>query len=548
MPPREFESIPRESVLLSHEEGHDQVLLKIPQLKIVGKALDLPLVADAVSLTRSTISPLVETMTPVAEKVEEQVASFIRTRAEESLLPHVSEGVKTNLTSAVEQVSAAVTSLDNLACEGLDQLTERVPVLRGPTPEVLETAKEVATSSIGLLAEYLASFTLTQVALQVGEASLSMVDSTLKRTGLEKKMPVSIGNVRREARVLRRAGMRRAIAESSTAKTIGEVSLLGAVAEIMGVNFFLSAVGLQLVQSNKSTAEEATATFDMGKVGEVVDSDDEDEMTVQQRLSPEKLDAYESDKDPDYSPSEASEDSLEYNSDAEEVTEPIESAVDVVCCEDGQKVVDSDEDDKLTVQQRLSPEKLDSYESDNDPDYCPSEASVDSLEYASDAEEVVEPVESAVLYEDEHATVIAEAAEVEKEPVVVDTESGDVVDDETKDSAADPVTLTTPATPLIDTQGFAAVSVAVAALEAAVVPENLVPKETAVTEDPAEVVESENAVVTESVEESVDYETKKVNVRFVTEANEDIEIVDIDNEEDSVVEDDEGDQIDYCPK
>merc|ERR1719431_2169969 len=385
--------------------------------------------------------------------------------AEESLLPHVSEGVKTNLTSAVEQVSAAVTSLDNLACEGLDQLTERVPVLRGPTPEVLETAKEVATSSIGLLAEYLASFTLTQVALQVGEASLSMVDSTLKRTGLEKKMPVSIGNVRREARVLRRAGMRRAIAESSTAKTIGEVSLLGAVAEIMGVNFFLSAVGLQLVQSNKSTAEEATATFDMGKVGEVVDSDDEDEMTVQQRLSPEKLDAYESDKDPDYSPSEASEDSLEYNSDAEEVTEPIESAVDVVCCEDGQKVVDS-------------------YESDNDPDYCPSEASVDSLEYASDAEEVVEPVESAVLYEDEHATVIAEAAEVEKEPVVVDTESGDVVDDETKDSAADPAALTTPATPLIDTQGFAAVSVAVATLEAAVVSENLVLKETAITKDP----------------------------------------------------------------
>ena len=69
-------------------------------------------------------------------------------------------------------------------------------------------------------------------------------------------------------------------------------------------------------------------------------------------------------RDPDYSPSKASEDSLEYNSDAEEVAEPIESAVDVVCCEDGQKVVDSDEDDKLTVQQRLSPEKLDSYESD----------------------------------------------------------------------------------------------------------------------------------------------------------------------------------------
>merc|ERR1719431_2193148 len=448
--------------------------------------------------------------------------------AEESLLPHVSEGVKTNLTSAVEQVSAAVTSLDNLACEGLDQLTERVPVLRGPTPEVLETAKEVATSSIGLLAEYLASFTLTQVALQVGEASLSMVDSTLKRTGLEKKMPVSIGNVRREARVLRRAGMRRAIAESSTAKTIGEVSLLGAVAEIMGVNFFLSAVGLQLVQSNKSTAEEATATFDMGKIGGETNSDAEDEMTLQQRLSPERLDAYESDKDPDYSPSEASEDSLEYNSDAEEVAEPIESAVDVVY--EDRQVVDSDED--MPVQQRLSPEKLAAYESDKDPDYSPSEASDDSMEYASDVEEVVQPAESAVLYEDEHATVIAEAV-VDQDPVVVATESGETVDDETRD--CETVDTATLATPLIDTQGFAAVSAVVAALEAATVSEKIVPKETAPAEDPAEVLEStdscKNYVVQES---SVNYEPKKV---IVTEASEEIEIVDIGDDKEACLVD-----------
>merc|ERR1712059_167346 len=202
MPPREFESIPREAVLLSSQEVHQAS----QQFKIIGKAMELPLVADAVSLTKSTISPLVETMTPVASKLEEQVASF-KTRAEESLLP---------------------------------QLIERVPVLRVSTPEVMETTKEVAASYVGLLTEYLASFPLAQVALKVGEASLSMVDSTLKMTGLGDKMPVSIGSVRREARALRRAGIRRSVAESSPAQTIGEVSLLGAVAEIMGVNFFLS--------------------------------------------------------------------------------------------------------------------------------------------------------------------------------------------------------------------------------------------------------------------------------------------------------------------
>merc|ERR1712059_150068 len=318
MPPREFESIPREAVLLSSQEVHQAS----QQFKIIGKAMELPLVADAVSLTKSTISPLVETMTPVASKLEEQVASF-KTRAEESLLPQLSEVVRT---SAVEQVSAAVANLDGLACGGLDQLLERVPVLRGSTPEVMETTKEVAASYVGLLTEYLASFTLAQVALKAGEASLSMVDSILKMTGLEDKMPVSIGSVRREARALRRAGIRRSVAESSPAQTLGEVSLLGAVAEIMGVNFFLSAVGLKLVPSNKRV-DEVTVTFDMGS-DEVLESDAEDEeMTVQQRLSPEKLDAYESDKDPDYSPSEASDDSLEYDSEAEEVAEPVESAV-----------------------------------------------------------------------------------------------------------------------------------------------------------------------------------------------------------------------------
>merc|ERR1711864_35105 len=199
------------------------------------------------------------------------------------------------------------------------------------------------------------------------------------------------------------AGIRRSVAESSPAQTLGEVSLLGAVAEIMGVNFFLSAVGLKLVPSNKCVADEAAVTFDMGN-DEVLESDAEDEeMTVQQRLT------------------------------------------------------------------ECSPEKLDAYESDKDPDYSPSEASDDSLEYDSEAEEIAEPVESAIVYEDEHSTVIAEV-EVEQEPVVVDTEGGDMVAE-----PVDNVTLTvkdstetedSPATPLIDTRGFAAVAAAVAVLEA----------------------------------------------------------------------------------
>merc|ERR1740131_717454 len=59
------------------------------------------------------------------------------------------------------------------------------------------------------------------------------------------------------------------------------------------------------------------------------------------------------------------------------------------------------------------------YKSDEDPDYAPSEASEDSMEYDSD-------VDKAVVYEDEHAKVIAEP-EMEQEPIIVDTEVGEAI-------------------------------------------------------------------------------------------------------------------------
>jgi len=207
-----------------------------------------------------------------------------------------------------------------------------------------------------------------------------------------------------------------------------------------------------------------------------------------------------------------------------------------------------DEDEEMTVQDRLSPEKLDAYESDKDPDYSPSEASDESLEYDSDAdcaevenadaaefEDAAEPVGSVVVYEDEHSTVIAEAVE-EHEPVVADTEGCDVVDEEIAE-AVDTASLVgeelagaLPGTPLIDTQGFAAVSAAVAALEAAVVSE----KPVEVTEDAADMEDvkgEEIKVSTEGAEEIeivdiVDAEIKVLNNPIEIEIEEDAESVD----------------------
>merc|ERR1712034_203881 len=136
--------------------------------------------------------------------------------------------------------------------------------------------------------------------------------------------------IRRNARAVRRAGAKAAGLEP--AKTIGEASLLGAVAEIAGLNFFLSVVGLQLVpanmQSNAKTTELDT-TFE--------------EETVGDKLSNDRIASYVSDEDPDFVPSDASADSAEEDSEGEEaIVEVVEEVKEKI--EDVVEVADTVED------------------------------------------------------------------------------------------------------------------------------------------------------------------------------------------------------------
>ena len=95
--------------------------------------------------------------------------------------------------------------------------------------------------------------------------------------------------------------------------------MLGAVAEVFGMNFFLSVVGLQLVPANipqKPTTGE-------------LDTTTEDE-TVDAKLIDEKIASYMSDEDPDFVPSGANEDSAEDDSEAEEAGDVVDEAGEVV--------------------------------------------------------------------------------------------------------------------------------------------------------------------------------------------------------------------------
>jgi len=329
MAPVEIEVIPR-----------DVVAAPVAHLKIVDKAFELPLVNDTyneVTRLAAPMSPLVETVKVKMEKVTPMLESgfvTIKTKAEEKLFPQLPEGTTANiqarLDTAKEKVASAVDNLDLLACEGLDQLTAKVPALKEATPELMETAKDTTVSYAEYAKEYVASFSLAQIALKLGDKGLQVATDALKLAGLEESKPfkpvlAGIKTIRRNARAVRRAGAK--AAGIGPAKTIGEASLLGAVAEIVGLNFFLSVVGLQLVPANMQSNAKTTE----------LDTTVEDE-TVGDKLSNDRIASYVSDEDPDFVPSDASADSAEEDSEGEEaivevveeVKEKIEDEVELV--------------------------------------------------------------------------------------------------------------------------------------------------------------------------------------------------------------------------
>jgi len=309
MAPVEIDTIPRDVVAAP----------SVPHLKIVDKAFELPLVND----TYNEVTRLVQPLTPFVETAKENVeklapifeSGFIsmKNKAEEKFFPQLPEGttvkIQAKLDTAMEKAASAVGSLDSLACVGLDHLTAKVPALKEATPELMGTFKDYAEYA----QEYVASLSISQIALKLSDKGLQLAADALKFSGLEetktfKPVLKTIKDIRRNARAFRRAGAK--AAGMKPARTIGEASLLGAVAEIVGLNFFLSVVGLQLVPANlldNPTTSELDTTVE--------------EETVDEKLSVERIATYVSDEDPDFVPGDVSSDSAEEDSEIDEVNE-----------------------------------------------------------------------------------------------------------------------------------------------------------------------------------------------------------------------------------
>jgi len=287
----------------------EAVSSRLVSLKVVDKAMELPIVNDAVNQVTKfseTLSPVVETAKQGVDKIAPYMETIKSKAAENS-----NESINATLVSSKEKVVSVLSDLDEKACIGFESLVSKVPALKQSTPDLVESIKECSSSYVCMATEYVASFGIVQIALKIGDKGLQLAEDAIDMAGVGKSMvmePVKRGihKIRRDARVIRRAGAK--LAHPKPARTIGEASLLGAMAELFCVNFFLSVMGLQLVPAYNDASFKQSSS----------DLIEEDEST-DVLLSEEKLADYNPAEDPDFVPDEVPSGSEDGSNDEEEI-------------------------------------------------------------------------------------------------------------------------------------------------------------------------------------------------------------------------------------
>jgi len=253
--------------------------------------------------------PIIQDVTSGASAIAAQYGESLPSMVDDMNTMGSSVEVKQRLGSAVE-------NLDILAYAGLDQLKQRLPRLTVSAPKLeMEKSRDSMSDHLSApnlytttMTEFVASFAIVQLLLRSTDAVLGKVEATLP------SLPVL--GLRRSARALRRAGNRKN-AKSSIASDGTRIpssrSLMGGVLDILGVNYFLGFIGLEMVPTQRSTAEKrSTRRRRQGS-----ESEDEEEP---QKFKDLDFARYNSESDADYSPSELSgeDDPLEYDSQTEE--------------------------------------------------------------------------------------------------------------------------------------------------------------------------------------------------------------------------------------
>merc|ERR1712025_719478 len=243
------------------------IIAPVKNMKVVDKALSLPLVSSACSEMTRVTSPIMEStynkVSPVVENTLEMVTPVmdsVKSKVEEQVLPHIpskiTESVQNYQEAAVDKVIAAVEKVDTIACGGIDQLTEKVPQLKEATPKLIEETKSSVSTFVTRWSQYFASFSVALVALKVVDVSLERVEEALKKIDSDnaKTMSSLVQMVHSTANSLRHGAARSA--GTPLAKMIDESSLTGALGEMTGLNGLMERLGLAGSDTENTTTEE----------------------------------------------------------------------------------------------------------------------------------------------------------------------------------------------------------------------------------------------------------------------------------------------------
>jgi len=232
-------------------------------LKVVNKAMELPLVNSAYSeVTRiaSPITPYVETTLTKVSPMVEAGYQTIKSQVEEKVVPHIpaniSETVSKSMSVTLETVTAAVEKADCYACCGIDQLTEKVPQLKDATPKLLEETKDNVSSYITAATDYTASFSLAHFGLKLVDAGLTALEGILTKVGSDQDSLLVSGvrKVHSTANTIRLSALKKAGTEK--AQKIEEASILEAVMLLFGIPELMQSLGFKQMKTETETVYE----------------------------------------------------------------------------------------------------------------------------------------------------------------------------------------------------------------------------------------------------------------------------------------------------
>merc|ERR1739838_512026 len=324
MAPRETQALPCGSTSLAH-------------LKVLDKALQLPVVSDVASkLAGHQLKAVVE-----------GVSSLV-TQAEESLVPLLPARLRHCSDTAKEKVGSAVEGLDSLACDGLDQLTANIPALKENTSELCEVTKDAVYSYLERSKDYLASFSVAQKALLLGDRALQATSDAVQYSGLRSKVEVK---------------------------------------SVLCVNFFLSYVGLKIVPAHLRK-KETTGSLESSV----------EEESVEEKLSnaDERMVNYKTDEDLDFQPYEQKDEIVEISDEDKEIQ--VVEAIGVKASIQPMKNEDlDDEDNEIQVIDVVGDDikpKLVKIENEDMVNEVLKDAAVAAIQAAANDIECVEIVES----------------------------------------------------------------------------------------------------------------------------------------------------------